>query len=98
MERVSLGLPWAEDEIGAELFECFGFFDEADAAILEGDDQLAGKAFRDNMQFLKSIAQLLFPDGVFGFNVGYDLPSDLSVLVCHGFSVKILFCGQRSKP
>jgi len=38
MERVSLGLPGAEDEIGAGLFECFGFFDEADATFLEGDD------------------------------------------------------------
>ena len=76
------------------LFECFGFFDEADAAILEGYDQLAGKALRNDVQFLKSVAQSFFPDGVFRLDVCYDLSSDLSVLVSHSISAHSFF---RSK-
>jgi hypothetical protein len=56
----------AEDEVGAGdgLFECFGFFDEADSSLLEGDYQLAGKLFRDDVQFPESTTELLFPDRV----------------------------------
>ena len=87
-ERVSLSLRSAGDERGAELFESFCFFDEADAAVFEGDHQLARKAFRNHMQFLKSVAQFLFPDGIFRLDVRYYLPADLSVFVGHDASLR----------
>lgn len=78
--------------MNTSLFKCFSFFDEADASLFKGDDQLAGEAFRNNAQILKCIAQLFFPDGVLGLDVGDDLSSNLSILVCHGSSVDFL-CG-----
>jgi hypothetical protein len=55
------------------LFECFGFFYEADAAFLEGNNQFSAEFVRNDAQFAQRVAHFSFPDGIGYSDVRNDL-------------------------
>jgi hypothetical protein len=80
------------------LFKCFGFFDEAYSSLLEGDYQLAGKLFRDDVQFPESTTELLFPDRVQGFYIGDDLSADIAIFFRHNSLDCVVQGEKRTDP
>jgi hypothetical protein len=80
------------------LFKCFGFFDEAYSSLLEGDYQLAGKLFRDDVQCPESTTELLFPDRVQGFYIGDDLSADIAIFFRHNSLDCVVQGEKRTDP